>query len=44
MFMGMIIAIYQFYCVQASSHLKCAKTVPLLEIDYISIFCRNILL
>ena len=26
----------------ASSHLKCTKTVLLLEIDYISIFCCNI--
>ena len=29
---------------QATLHLKCTKTVPLLEIDYISQFCRNILL
>ena len=29
---------------EASSHLKCTKTVPLLEIDYISIFWGNILL
>ena len=29
---------------EASSHLKCTKTVPVLEIDYISIFCGNILL